>query len=204
MVRACGFVLLLACVPALADSPATLPGTRPLTEGGDLSERMLDGLHRFVERKVDGSVGGRASLWKRDPSSREAYERSIRANRESFRKIIGVVDPRLPAAMERFGDDDRPALVAEDDALPGLPGALARPGGRPRRGPAARAEWARCGARSSPCPTRTRRRSRSRASSPASRRDRSSPGGSRRTAFASWSRPSSAAGPSSPGTRGSR
>src|SRR3954451_24328104 len=117
MVRACGFVLLLACVPALADSPAPLPGTRPLTEGGDLSERMLDGLHRFVERKVDGSVGGRASLWKRDPSSREAYERSIRPNRESLRKILGVVDPRLTAAMERFGDDNRPALVAEDESF---------------------------------------------------------------------------------------
>src|SRR3954469_9566781 len=117
MVRACGFVLLLACVPALADSPAPLPGTRPLTEGGDLSERMLGGLHRFVERKVGGVGGGGAARWKRAPSSREAYERSIRANRESFRKILGVVDPRLPAAMERFGDDDRPSLVAEDDAF---------------------------------------------------------------------------------------
>jgi dienelactone hydrolase len=117
MVRASGFVLLLACVPALADPAATLPGTRPLTEDGDLSARMLDGLHRFVERKVDESVGGRARLWRRDPSSREAYEGSIRANRESFRTILGVVDPRLPAAMERFGDDDRPALVAEGDAF---------------------------------------------------------------------------------------
>ena len=117
MVRACGFILLLACVPAFADPAATLPGTRPLTEDGDLSKRMLDGLHRFAERKIDESVAGRASLWKRDPSSREAYERSVRANRESFRKIIGVVDPRLPAAMERFGDDDSPALVAEDDAF---------------------------------------------------------------------------------------
>src|SRR5438445_614550 len=118
MVRACGFVLLLACVPALADSPATLPGTRPLTEGGDLSERMLDGLHRFVERKVDGSVGGRASLWKRDPSSRETYERSIRANREWFyrqayqmgRHVIGYELQKVLAAVDWMKDRAGPDL----------------------------------------------------------------------------------------------
>ena len=111
---------------------------------------MLDGLHRFVERKIDESVGARAKLWKRDPSSREAYERSIRANRESFRKIIGVVDPRLPAAMERFGDDDRPGPGGRGRQLPGLPGALAGPGGRPRRGPAAGAEGRGAGPRRRP------------------------------------------------------
>ncbi len=30
-----------------------------------------------------------------------------------FKKIIGVVDSRLPTRMERFGDDENPALVAE-------------------------------------------------------------------------------------------
>jgi dienelactone hydrolase len=122
MVRACGYLVLLTCLPALADPGPTLPGTRPLTKaeaGADqavLSDRMLDGLHRFVERKLDASVGARAQHWKRDASSRESYERSIRANRESFRRAIGVVDARLPVVMERFGDDDRPALVAETEA----------------------------------------------------------------------------------------
>ena len=67
--------------------------------------------------QIDASVQTRARLWHRDPSSPEAYERSIQANRESFRKIIGVVDPRLPVTMERFGDDDAPALVAEGDTF---------------------------------------------------------------------------------------
>ena len=31
-------------------------------------------------------------------------------------KSIGVVDPRVPVAIERFGDDDPPALVAETEA----------------------------------------------------------------------------------------
>ena len=114
---ACGIPLLLVCVTALADPPATLPGTRPLTGDGDLSKVMLDGLHRFAEREIDASVKTRATLWKRDTSSREAYERSVEANRASFRRIIGVVDPRLPARMERFGGDDDPALVAECDTF---------------------------------------------------------------------------------------
>ena len=117
MMRACCLVFLLASVPALADPVVTLPGTRPLTEDGDLSTRMLDGIHHFAERKIDESVLTREKLWRRDTSSRAAYEQSVAGNRSTFRKIIGVVDPRRPAAMERFGDDDSPALVAECDAF---------------------------------------------------------------------------------------
>jgi dienelactone hydrolase len=94
-----------------------LPGTEPLVATGDLSAAMMDGLHRCVERKIAESVGKRAALWKRDPSSREAYEKSVAGNRERFLKIIGVVDPRVPARMERFGDDAAPALVAETERV---------------------------------------------------------------------------------------
>lgn len=116
MLTSC-LILMLACGLAPGEPVATLPETKPLTESGDLSRKMLDGLHRFAERKIDESVATRATLWRRDPSSRAAYERSVAGNRESFRKIIGVVDPRVPVSMERFGDDERPALVAEDDRL---------------------------------------------------------------------------------------
>lgn len=110
-------LILLVAGNAFADPPELLPGTRPLAEGGDLSRAMLDGAHRFVERKIDESIQERARLWSRDTSSVEAYEKSIRANRESFQKIIGVVDPRVPVTMERLGDDDAPGLVAETEAF---------------------------------------------------------------------------------------
>ncbi|MDR3636669.1 MAG: dienelactone hydrolase family protein [Isosphaeraceae bacterium] len=116
MIRGTWALIVLTCAASLADSAETLPGTKPLIVEGDLSRQMLDGAHRFVERKVTGSVQSRARLWRRDPSSREAYERSVQANRESLRTIIGTVDPRVPAALERFGDDKSPALVAEGDA----------------------------------------------------------------------------------------
>jgi dienelactone hydrolase len=117
MMRLYGFALLFACVSALADPADTLPGSRPLTETGDLSKAMLDGAHRFAEHKIDASVDTRAKLWSRDTSSGDAYEKSVQTNRDSFKRIIGVTDPRLPAAMERFGDDDAPELVAEGDSF---------------------------------------------------------------------------------------
>jgi dienelactone hydrolase len=106
-------LMLSTGAPALAEQVHTLPGTQPLTWKGDLSERMMDGVHRFVERKIDESIQTRQKYWKRDLSSRQAYEKSVEPNRQRFMKSIGVVDPRVPVVMEQFGDDDNPALVAE-------------------------------------------------------------------------------------------
>jgi dienelactone hydrolase len=124
MMRAWGFVFLLVCGPAFAESPVTLPGTEPLAEVGDLpkamdglSRQMLDGLHRFLDRKLEESIAQRAKLWKRDTSSRAAYEKSIEANRESFRKILGVVDPRVPVVMERFSGLNAEPIRLESTAL---------------------------------------------------------------------------------------
>lgn len=109
--------VLLASVLALhgAGAPAAvLPGTKALEyEGDDLSEWVMDGAHDFVERKIAESRKTRARFWNLDTSSAAAYEKSIQPNRERFKKIIGVVDERLPARMERFGDDLRPALILE-------------------------------------------------------------------------------------------
>jgi hypothetical protein len=114
--------ILIVCALALsagALAPAqqvpTLPGTQALTWDGDLSERMMDGAHRFVERKIDQSIQARPQYWKRDLSSRSLYEQSVEPNRQRFTTIIGVVDGRVPVTMERFGDDDNPALVAATD-----------------------------------------------------------------------------------------
>ncbi len=107
--------VLLVSFPFIAGAEeiSHLPDTASLTWQGDLADRMMDGLHVFIERKIERSPGQRAQFWKRDGSSPAAYEQSVQPNRKRFRKAIGVVDVRLPARMERFGDDDSPALVAE-------------------------------------------------------------------------------------------
>jgi dienelactone hydrolase len=100
---------------ASAADVVSLPRTKPLDWQGDLADKMMDGLHRFIERKIAASVKSRPRFWKRDFTSRDAYEKSVRPNRERLAKILGVVDPRVPARVERFGDDDNPALVADTD-----------------------------------------------------------------------------------------
>src|SRR6266540_7440472 len=107
--------LLLTAIPAAAAEPLeSLPQTKPLEwEETDLSSRLMDGAHRFIERKIEESVAKRSQCWSRDFSSPAAYAKSVQPNRAHFQTIIGAVDPRLPARMERFGDDTHPALVAE-------------------------------------------------------------------------------------------
>lgn len=112
----CGWATLaVICLRGVAaDPPQTLPETRSLDwPENDLSARLMDGAHRFVERQIAETAGKRGQFWKRDFSSSAAYTRSIEANRARFQTIIGAGDPRSSPHMERFGDDVSPALMAE-------------------------------------------------------------------------------------------
>ena len=81
----------------------------------DLSGRMMDGAHRFVERQIAEAQARSSGSGRTDRSSPAAWNASIEANRDRLREIIGVVDSRVPSAVERYGDDENPALVAETD-----------------------------------------------------------------------------------------
>lgn len=115
------FIVGGANTPALSDDPAGSPvplaGTALLewTEE-DLSGRLMDGAHEFVERKIDESIESRHRFWHYDFSTPSSYTESIESNRERLQEIIGAEDPRVRVNMERFGDDDNPALVADAPA----------------------------------------------------------------------------------------
>src|SRR5262245_31843801 len=112
LLAGCLIFALAVCIQTYADE--TLPGTERLDwPEEDLSTRMMDGAHRFVERKIDEAARDRGRYWKYDASSRAVYQMSLHENALRLREIIGVVDRRLPPRMERFGDDANPALVAE-------------------------------------------------------------------------------------------
>jgi dienelactone hydrolase len=92
-------VLLTASFAAASFAPAaepaeveTLAGTQPLTWEGDISMKMVDDLHKFADRETAASVERRARHWKRDFSSREAYEKSIEPNRARLAKYLGATD----------------------------------------------------------------------------------------------------------------
>ena len=109
-----GIAVLAAWSCVAAEWPETLPQTKPVEwPEPDLSARLMDGAHQFVERQIAESIRKRSQFWDRDFSSAAAYTQSVQTNRARLRTTIGAVDSRLPAKMERFGDDDNPALVGE-------------------------------------------------------------------------------------------
>lgn len=126
------------CFISAQDSPGknshsvtseVLPGTQALTWNEDLSVKMMDGAHRLIEEEINKSVAARSAYWHRDPGSREAYNRSVEANRQRFRNIIGIQDENDPfpdfnaglkdqypsVIMEKYVLNNDPELVAETD-----------------------------------------------------------------------------------------
>jgi hypothetical protein len=70
------------------------------------------GLDRFLTRELACSAGPRAARWQREFWSPEQYSRSVAANRERFRRIIGAVDPREGGdGLELVAPIAEPALV---------------------------------------------------------------------------------------------
>ena len=92
-----------------------LPRTKPLDFPGDPAAAMVAGIHKYLDRELAASVEKRKQFWKPDFSSPEAYSKSVEPNRQRLKKILGVVDQRLPPAMELVATTDQPALVAETE-----------------------------------------------------------------------------------------
>ncbi len=95
-------VWLILCGTVAAEVSATLPNTQPLTWDDDLADRMMHGLHRFVDRKIEHAVANRQQFWKRDTSSPEAYGKSIAPNRERLMKLNRFVDSICLCALQVF------------------------------------------------------------------------------------------------------
>ncbi len=100
---------------ATAAEAEVLPETKPLTMTGNLSEQMHAAADREMDKEIAAALGKRGEHWQRDVSSTAAYHHSVRENRARLRKILGLVDEIARPALEQFGDDDNPALVAETE-----------------------------------------------------------------------------------------
>jgi cephalosporin-C deacetylase-like acetyl esterase len=115
LARRCLLVLGMLCglLPALHAEP--LPNTKALQAEGDLAAKMVAGIDQYLMRELSASVEKRKQYWKPDFSSAENYAKSVQPNRDRLKKIIGAVDPRLPAEMHYVATTDTPALVAETE-----------------------------------------------------------------------------------------
>jgi dienelactone hydrolase len=90
MIRFCLLCVSVSLWFLSSSSPAKepLPNTKPLTETGDLARKMVDGIHAYLDRELAAS-----------PAKRDG----VKPDRERLRKILGVVDTRLPRKLECYG-----------------------------------------------------------------------------------------------------
>lgn len=87
-----------------------------LVEKGDLSSMMVEGIGRYLDRELSGSITKRASFWQTDLSGPTAYGKSILPNRKRFSQIIGIVDSLMPdMKMEYISTTTTPANIAENE-----------------------------------------------------------------------------------------
>ena len=82
-----------------------LPGTEPLVwVEADLPDRLMDGAHRCVERKIADAAKNRRDFWPSKDADADESKKIIDANRAELKTIIGANDERLPARIEYFGN----------------------------------------------------------------------------------------------------
>jgi len=95
-----GLMAVTLTAHGLAQAPTTdvLPGSVRLQLAEPLDVAMVRGINAFAEQEIALSPPRREAFWQRDSSSAEAYRKSVEPNRERFKRMIGVVDPRLPSA----------------------------------------------------------------------------------------------------------
>jgi dienelactone hydrolase len=107
-----GLAFLLGPIsPLVAEG---LPDTKPLTAEGDLAAQMVAGIDKYLMRALAEAPGKRKDLWNPDYSSAEAYAKSIQPQHDRLRKILGVVDPRVPYKdLEYVSSTSQPALVSD-------------------------------------------------------------------------------------------
>jgi len=86
---------ILLAATAFAAEP--LPGTAPLEMEGDIASQLVDGVDRFLLRKLDESTAERDRRWSERPDA-------IEARRDRLARMLGIRDPRVPF--------DAPELIA--------------------------------------------------------------------------------------------
>src|SRR5262245_4864474 len=105
------FLFALA-IPSLASAQA-LPGTKLLEGKDDFAKVMVESIERYLTKQTEVVATERGQYWKPDFTSVAAFDKSVAPNRERFRKMIGVVDQRVPVTMTKIATVEQASLVAD-------------------------------------------------------------------------------------------
>jgi dienelactone hydrolase len=93
-----------------APDPRPLPHTKPLIFPGDLSEKMIAGIDKFLLKQIAQAANERPELWNRDLSSPKAYAKSIADKQSELSAMLGMTDPLITGRISYIGDSsDQPS-----------------------------------------------------------------------------------------------
>lgn len=108
-------LLIFLDYPPSASAQA-LPGTKPLELKGDLARLMLEGIDKYLTRATLEAEANRSGLWHPEFASPQVFEKSVQPNRDRLKKVLGVVDERVPFKDLKFvASTGQGALVAQTD-----------------------------------------------------------------------------------------
>lgn len=136
-------ILCLIMLPAAAMGQA-LPGTKLLEGKDDFAKVMVEGISRYLTKQTEIAAKERSTFWTPDFTSAEAFNKSVAPNRDRLRKMIGVIDERVPVEMTKVATVEQASLVADTkhykiyavrwSVLPGMSGEglLLEPTGKPK------------------------------------------------------------------------
>ena len=139
------FVAAVAFAASAAAQPVLPDAQRIEAEGDDFASKMVEGIHRYLDKATGIAARNRTQYWNRDFASADSYAKSVEANRARLQTLLGVVDERLPAqALEFIATTERPSKIGAGvgyevhavrwEALPGVfgEGLLLQPDSQPR------------------------------------------------------------------------
>jgi dienelactone hydrolase len=101
--------LVLFSLACAAQEP--LGGTAALTDSGDFSARMVQGISQWLDRETTRVAGARDQRW-RDAAAGSGWGAFGEAQRQKLRRMIGAVDPRRSGVIEEVAEAGAPAPVA--------------------------------------------------------------------------------------------
>lgn len=90
----------------------------PLTEKGDLSAKMVEGVGRFLLRETEKQKDHRSEAWHFDFSSEKGFDQSISVQRNLLSKQLGVVEERVESHIELLTNSKLAGLKAFKIELP--------------------------------------------------------------------------------------
>jgi cephalosporin-C deacetylase-like acetyl esterase len=92
------FALLLLAPALFAADPVPLPGTKPLTMEGDIAAQLVEGVDRFLLKKIEDSAKARDATWPQKAVRlvEEATLKLLEGKRQRLAQMLGVRDKRVP------------------------------------------------------------------------------------------------------------